>query len=254
MDASKFLDKELFMKGESDKYNLNIKGKVRGVIIPHHTLASYIMSSFFSSVNKEYKTVIILGPNHWQRGDKIAYTSKNSWDSDFGRIEAEDGKIVTLIQSSDFELDNEILENEHSVAVPINYIRLYMPNAEVVPVVLNETNDLDRINAFTDYLFRVIDNNTLIVASVDFSHYLSETEAVKMDEESIIAIESSDYAKINSFGSSNLDSSTSVIILDKLMKLIEANKLEVLINTNSARITGYNKDVTSYILGIYTTE
>lgn len=250
LEASPYFDSDLFLKGEADKQNFELKGRIRGVVVPHHMLASKLLSGIFSSLGN-YDTVIILGPNHEQEGVSLAYTSESNWNTYFGKLSADAAKIRKLTRNAAIVVNDDIVGAEHSVAVPINYVNRYLPEAKVVPLVLNQDNDLVKITELARVIASILDENTLVVASIDFSHYLNESEARKKDAETLAAIEEKNYQKIASFDSSNLDSSTSIILLDMLMEFAGNHKIEVLVNTNSAEITGYNKEVTSYVVGVY---
>jgi AmmeMemoRadiSam system protein B len=249
-DARYFFDMELFMKGESDKKMFPIKGRVLGAIVPHHILASYLMSSLFDSLPGDYDTVFILGPNHKEEGEALAYTSKAAWQTEFGTVKASSRRIDSL-SGEVVKIDDGIISEEHSVAVPINYIKKYLPEAEVVPLVLNEAYSVKDISGLSKLLLPFMNERTLVLASVDFSHYLTASEAEKMDKLTLKAIAEGDYTKLNEFNSDNLDSSSSMILIDMLMKEKGSGNLQVLENSNSYALTNYNKDVTSYIVGVY---
>ena len=251
VDAKKFFDNELFTKGVSGRIDFKIDKPVKGAIVPHHMLSAYLMSGLFSQFGHDFDTIIVLGPNHSATGENIAYTSDIPFETAFGRVEVDKVIIGKITGNSAIKIDNDILGEEYSVNIPINYIKRYLPVSKVVPLVLNETNDINKINGLALVIEPYLNDRVLVVASVDLSHYLGETEAREKDLQTIKAIGSGDYRLIKQFDDSNLDSSSSVILLDMLMKHIGADDFQLLINTNSAEITGYNKDVTSYVLGIY---
>ena len=91
------------------------------------------------------------------------------------------------------------------------------------------------------------DEKTVIVASVDFSHYLPKEEAIKKDKESLEAIKNFNYERIYSFGNDNLDSPPSIATLLSTMEKSGFTNIEVLGNSNSVEILGAESpQTTSY--------
>lgn len=250
IDASMFLDHELFLKGENNKVNLDISGITVGGVVPHHMLAASLLSGFFGNLNGNYERVIIIGPNHEELGDEFAVTSDLPFKTAFDEVNSS-SMLVDKLRESGIRVNNEIVGKDHSIGVPVNYFSKYLPHGEVAVLLVKETNSLDEIQKLADLVSKDISENDLVLASVDFSHYLDALSAKEKDRETVKAIEDGNYDLINSWGSEHLDSSTSIILLDMIMHKRGTGKFNLLINTNSSDITGYNKDVTSYILGVY---
>jgi AmmeMemoRadiSam system protein B len=86
------------------------------------------------------------------------------------------------------------------------------------------------------------------LASVDFSHYLTNFEAKEKNIESLRAIEKRSYDELFSFGNDHMDSPASVALVLKTMDAINANKMTVLHDTNSGEMLGDNfSQITSYL-------
>ena len=99
-------------------------------------------------------------------------------------------------------------------------------------------------SALAQYIKR---KGTIIIASVDFSHYLPENIAADKDKESFEAIKNFDYEKIHRFGNDNLDSPLSIIVLLHALKRVNASELKLIKNLNSEYFTKSNsKETTSY--------
>ena len=72
---------------------------------------------------------------------------------------------------------------EHSVEVVLPYLQYFLIKFELIPIVTGQGQDLDkRVSAALDPL---LDQNTLLVASSDLSHYLPYKDAVVRDRETI---------------------------------------------------------------------
>ena len=99
----------------------------------------------------------------------------------------------------------------------IPFVKHYLPNAKVMVCLLSNRLTEER-RAETSRLLRELcaDGKTLLVASVDCSHYLGPEEAATMDEITAAAIESFDLGTVMTFGDSNIDSPQTVSVLLEL--------------------------------------
>jgi AmmeMemoRadiSam system protein B len=108
--------------------------------------------------------------------------------------------------------------------------------------------DARRVSAVLARLFP----GSLMVASIDFSHYRSAAEARARDAETLSAIRSSRVGRILSFGNDNLDSPGSLAILLDTMRLTGASRFVLRANTDSSALGGSALGgVTSYIHGFF---
>ena len=252
LTTDKYYNETLFLKGESEKDNdWQINDSVTGAIIPHHGLAAKYFSSFFNVISgKNIKTIILIGPNHKLVGDNPVYTSDLTWETEFGQVNADYELVQKLTETGKVGIDDKIIEDEHSVATIMPYIAKYMPGVKVVPLVCKEIN-LNKIGELTEIITANLEPGVIVISAVDFSHYLLAQEAVEMDKETISVIETHNYEKLLSFGNEHLDSPTSIILLDKIMRSVGADKFNILINSNSFEITGKSNQATSYLFGVY---
>jgi MEMO1 family protein len=129
-----------------------------------------------------------------------------------------------------------------------------MPNAKLVPIMLQGDTSMEICTTLGNTIAKLSSNkNSLILASVDFSHYLPLEEADKMDEITLNAINTRNLKQIRSMGNDNMDSPPSIITLLSAMNAIGADKLKVLGHSNSDRIansdTGYTTSYFTMVFG-----
>lgn len=246
-----FFNRELFVKGESEKVKWEFDRTIRGAIIPHHGFAAKYLSSFFSSIeNHDIETIILLGPNHTADGEKLFYTADSAWKTEFGLVQPDIEVISKLSKHNEFGINNDLVSHEHSVMTPIPYISNYFPQARVIPVLVNE-KDFGEINKASEVISRYISDNHLIIAAVDFSHDLTSQQAEMNDTETISLIVNKNYARILELGNDHLDSPSSMVLLDIIMAKKGRNEFNLIYNTNSSEMSGDKTGVTSYIFGYY---
>lgn len=246
-----FYDKQLFQKAinSAPRRNKNSENIISGGIIPHHLLASDMIADFYSYISDEkIKTIIILGPNHYEKGDFVALGSECPWQTPFGMAEPNVEITDDLKNYSLIRIDEGVLENEHSVASHMPFIKQYLPKAKVVPIILSAKMDLKKAKILSEKLAEYIKGGDVaVVASVDFSHYLYSDEAEIKDAETLEAMKSFNYEKIYSFDNGNLDSPPSIAILLMAMQSMGINNFEVLDNTNSGILANNSSlETTSY--------
>jgi len=223
--------------------------KVRGGIVPHHLLASGIIADFFSRLRSEKPdTVILLGPNHEERGDFPALTSEYGWQTTFGLVEPDQAVIKTLIEDGVARADEDALPQEHAVSALMPFLEHYLPQTRVVPVILSRFMSADEMEALASSLQSLITENMIVVSSVDFSHYLSADQAAENDELTLKIIKDFDYGQMLRLQSDFLDSPAAIVILQMVMQKSGAEESEVVWHENSAEFLqqGPGAQTTSY--------
>jgi len=251
IETDPFFEKKLFYDGvkRSEKSKISIRGEIFGGVVPHHLLPSFIIADFFNILSKNpLKTIILIGPNHFEKGKEKALTGSYPFKTPFG-ITYINNKIVNqLVDSKIAVINNEVLKNEHSICGLIPFIKYYLPNTSVVPLILSSSVNLKEAEKISEILKEYINNKeAIIVSSVDFSHYLINEEAKKRDKTTIDIIKKWDYKSLFNLNNDYLDSPPSLAILLLTMKKIGVNNIVVLNNTNSGEIAKNNTiETTSY--------
>jgi len=164
------------------------------LLVPH---AGYIYSgqicadAFRQAQGTPYVVVVILGTNHTRPGfDKIALYPGSGFRTPLG-VAAVDKNIVKALLKENPEdclPDSAPHEEEHSVEVVVPFVQVVFPKAKIVPIVVGSP-DLRRCERFGRALAKVLRNqNALIVASSDLSHYPAAADARLVDEATLAAV------------------------------------------------------------------
>jgi MEMO1 family protein len=225
-----------------------------GGVVPHHLLAGKMIAVFFKTLSESNPdTLVILAPNHGRIGHNSINTSLLGWNTDLGTLENDSVLTNWIISKIGASQDNTLMEEEHSISSLIPYIKYYMPDVKIVPILLhgnypaNKSEELGK--KLADELSGLSGKSntygTVIIASVDFSHYLDAAAADKMDEKTLSAIKAFDIRSIGMMGNDNLDSPPSIIALLSAMKELKAAGLEVTGHNNSSIIAGKGADYTT---------
>ncbi|OGY92081.1 MAG: AmmeMemoRadiSam system protein B [Candidatus Komeilibacteria bacterium RIFCSPLOWO2_02_FULL_48_11] len=217
-------------------------------MIPHHLLASDLIADFYAHLPPTTKKIFLLGPNHYEAGEFYALTSLYNWSTPLGTVKADTDIIRTLIAAGVVRVDEKNVVNEHSLGGHLPFIRHYLPRAKIIPIMLKKEGNEDNIKMLVEQIKPYLSQaGVALVAAVDFSHNLPSSEAAKNDGETLAAMKNFNYQKLFKFGNEHLDSPSSIVALLLAMRSLGIDDLEVINNTNSARLLEFdNLETTSY--------
>lgn len=219
---------------------------IRGGVVPHHLVAERELARYFQNLSSaNYTRVILVGPNHNNSGSSFALTTNYSWATPYGLVHPE--------QLPELPIDNEVMRSDHALEVLMPYLILYLPHARVIPVLLKATSTQAELLSLVGELKPFITPNTLVLASTDFSHYLSVTEAGRRDQTTISILKTRDYPALLRLTDTNLDSPPSVFVV---LSLLKDSNFEVFGHTSAATLlnTPASATTTHYFLNFYAPE
>ncbi len=230
---------------------------VKGGVIPHHLLASGIIADFFQYIgDQSIKRIILIGPNHYELGKASVITSFYDWGTPVGTVSADIPFTETLLSQAWYlKADEEVAEKEHSVSGIMPFIAHYFPQAKVVSLIVSMDTVPSIINDLALRLKTLADNQTLFIAAVDFSHYLSRDQASERDATTLALLEDNNLENFITLNSQYTDSPNSIALLFRIMNNIGLSNFHILNHTNSSAITD-NKfgEVTSYFTLVFQEE
>jgi AmmeMemoRadiSam system protein B len=229
---------------------------VKGMISTHHLLASDLVHNLLKSVEKNhYDNIVIIGPDHSSRRGNDIIISSNDWSTPFGTLKINAKYNEKLSTHPLVKIDNGFMELEHSNSVLIPFIKYYFPAAKINTIALPTTLTIKESTDFGNFLTETLDSeNTLLIASIDFSHYLLYREASLHDVETFSSISDMDFEKISRYTNDNLDSPETLITFLTYVDSIGCHK-NLLENKNSAQyIKPGEEGTTSYFTMVYTSD
>jgi len=235
------------------KEKIDIENKtVIGGIIPHHLLAADIIADFFSNLSgRNYDTIVLLSPNHFQQGKSKIITSNLNWQTPYGEIAADRSLINNLLENVRLmNVEEDVFAREHGIKAEVAFIKKTFPQAKIVPLVLEGGLKADEAENLARAILSANNNkNILVLASVDFSHYTTNLVAQEQDQRSIALLENMDF---NNTYKMAVDSPPSIYTLLKYAEF-KNSSFKLLKNSNSALLSGKLdlKSTTSYISGYF---
>ncbi|MEK7544873.1 MAG: AmmeMemoRadiSam system protein B [Patescibacteria group bacterium] len=147
---------------------------LRGAVLPHHLLVESFIDEFYQHLQREFsdvRKIILLSPNHFGYGLRYVQMSESP----------------------------RYFPKEHGIMVHIPFIKKYFSDAEILPIILKPQTPQENLDALVKELLPRVDVQTLVLASVDFTHYVGEKDALENDARAIAWLESNesvDFEKI----------------------------------------------------------
>lgn len=253
MHPIKFYDEKSFKEGieKAKKLKKASNYKITGGIIPHDLDVGFIFSDFYWRLSwQNPSTIILIGPNHYEKGNFKALSSLYSWDTPFGVIEPNREIINALVNRNVIKIDEQVLPNDHAVAGSLPYIKYYMPNVKVVPILLSGTMTKDESETLANNIEEFIKDGAILVAPVDFSHYLSAEQAKEKDELTFQVLKNFDYRQLFSLNNDYLDSPPSIGTFLMVMQKLGSTNMRVLYHTNTGELQNNNTMPTTSFFSI----
>jgi hypothetical protein len=220
--------------------------RIYGGIVSHHLLAAKQIAGFFAAFQgKEIRTVVIIGPNHFNAGNGNVLVSRYPYKTPWGTAEPDTEIIDALLSKKVVRNEEEPFGNEHSISSLVSFVRYYLPDARIVPIIVKRNASAAQADRLAAALHEILPQDAVVIASVDFSHHLDALSADYHDEKSVADINDFNYEGI---AGSEIDSPISIRILLKYLEARGAKKMDWK-NTSSAEILAdpHYEDVTSYL-------
>ena len=221
-------------------------GETRGAILPHHLTAGYIPATFFKYLEKQKPSlVVILGPDHYFRGNGRPLTASGDWLTVFGQTRGSNDLAERLKAGGFVAIDDAAVNADQSISALAPFITKSAPQAKLLPIIFDRNVPNEAVDRLAERLFVLLPADAVLVASVDFSHYLPWSTANFHDELSQVAINNFDYARLPAL---DTDAPAGLRAFFRLMEKFEAKKIAFALSDNSAHLMNDSslEETTSY--------
>ncbi len=225
---------------------------VTGLIVPHFDPVSKLTIDALRHVTTTPDLIILIGPNHFEVGTSPVITgSYISAKLPLRPLFATE-KMHELVKQRVASYEDAVISGDHSVGTPLPFIVHQFPNTPILPIVLKYRQKAEDIEQLLAALQKISTENTLIIASLDFSHYLSSDIAPIKDAQTKQYIAARDYKHIEGLSNDYIDSPWTLITF---LRYLEANGIKngrELSNTNTGQVAGQMiESSTSFFTYIY---
>lgn len=237
-----------------------VDGKLVAVISPHagYRFSGQVAAYGYREIRDSgIKNVILIGPSHHAAFKGASIYAKGSFRTPLGDVKINEKFAEKLLnESADVRFYPEAYEKEHCLEVQLPFIQTALKDFMIVPILIGSPTR-QTFEHLISGLAEMIDENTLIIASTDLSHYHDYTKAKEMDGKIISAMERlsvMEMARLLENGDSELCGSLPVVITMEAAKRCGAT-LGVLFNyANSGDVTNEKDRVVGYAsMGLFKT-
>jgi len=170
---------------------------VRALIVPH---AGYSYSGWVAAygyktlIGQDIKTVVLIGNSHQEYFDGVSVYPEGYFKTPLGNVEIDKDFAKKLMDANDKIYFRESAhEKEHSLEVQLPFLQRILKDFKIVPIIIG--NQPGAADILINALKGLIDENTLIIASSDLSHYPKYEDAQYSDNKVIEAILSGSWEK-----------------------------------------------------------
>ncbi len=255
MHSAYFQDEDFFNRAYSNNGVVDPVGSVKAGVVPHHLLASHTIARFFQGLerNEHPEVVVVIGPDHENRSFFNATVSQNSWLTPYGILKPQTKVISALVASHIVGVDERVFTIEHSISAEVAFIKRSFPNATFVPIVLKSSVSHEEAEAIARGLSNVLPEKSLVLASVDFAHYVSPAEAQRENKVNIGVLTKQNIEEV---GGMFVDSKSTIYTLFRYLDFQKVKGCQILETSDTSTVVGDStmEEVTSYISAYYYAE
>jgi AmmeMemoRadiSam system protein B/AmmeMemoRadiSam system protein A len=230
------------------------------LISPHAGYAYSGQTAAFGikAANTKYTRVIVIGPSHQvAMQDVLSVPRLTHYQTPLGEIPVDTVFVNKLLQHTIFQDIQQAYATEHSVLIQLPLLQYCLGDFKLVPIVAGQCSP-KTIRQAAEVLKSLVDKDTLVVASSDFTHYGPNYDYVPFtqnipNELEKLDMDAYDYiAKLDSAGFIQYCDKTGATICGRvpvailLSMLPSQAKAELLKYTTSGELTGDYTNSVSY--------
>jgi AmmeMemoRadiSam system protein B len=227
--------------------------KALGIIAPHagYVYSGAVAGQVYGEVSVP-RNVIILGPNHHGIGARAALYPDGQWITPLGAVNI-NSRLAGLVRKHAplVEDDTVAHRHEHSLEVQVPFLQHVRPDVAIVPLCLG-FGDYATCLALGNGIagaIREFDEEVLIVASSDMTHYESAASARAKDDEAlreILALDPEGLLRVcRKMGITMCGVIPSTVMLVAALKL-GASRARLVKYATSGDVTGDMRQVVAY--------
>ncbi len=212
------------------------------VIVPHHDIVAVNRINFLQKVKflrPKTSHIILIAPDHFSEFQSSVRYANNYPNFD---------KELFFKINFPITLSNGIVNSDHSINNILPDIDNLWPQAKVVPIIIGQKFDPKKLDPLISQISQICKLDCLIIASIDFSHYLPAIMANAHDSFTLDALYNQNLDKIIA---SEVDSPQSLYLISKYS--FDKNKgFNLFDHTNSGfLLNSADGEVTTHLFGLF---
>jgi MEMO1 family protein len=168
---------------------------LRALVCPHagYPYSGPIAATGYKQLaGRSFSTVILLGPSHYVGFTGAFVSTVDAWKTPLGLVPlsptavemAKTEPFLTSSPNKPPQGKDTPETREHSIEVQLPFLQCTLHDFSIVPIIFGEVDP----NRVAEAILPFLDDDTLIIASTDLSHYLPYDEAKARDTRCVKAI------------------------------------------------------------------
>jgi AmmeMemoRadiSam system protein B len=185
--------------GAIPRVNSEGRREIAAIVVPHagYYYSGPVAAHAYKDLADDgiFDTAVILGPNHTGYGYPVSLWAGDDWSTPLGEVEI-DKKLAQRLLGGVIRADETAHIHEHSIEVQLPWLQYIYKQLRIVPITMM-AQDLETARAVGAAISQA-DDNSVIIASSDFSHYEPQSVAVEKDSsviEAIVALDEEELYK-----------------------------------------------------------
>ncbi len=158
----------------NNAFTESLPGKPVALISPHagYQYSGLVAAYGYNAIKDyDYKRVIVIAPSHYSRYMGASILDVDHYKTPLGLIKLDVGICNNLINNPPLiGTLKKAHAREHSLETQLPFLQTVLNNFELVPILIGRLNN-EAFDFLADKIKPLIDEDTLIVASTDFTHY-----------------------------------------------------------------------------------
>ncbi len=158
----------------NNAFTESLPGKPVALISPHagYQYSGLVAAYGYNAIKDyDYKRVIVIAPSHYSRYMGASILDVDHYKTPLGLIKLDVGICNNLINNPPLiGTLKKAHAREHSLETQLPFLQMVLNNFELVPILIGRLNN-EAFDFLADKIKPLIDEDTLIVASTDFTHY-----------------------------------------------------------------------------------
>jgi len=227
---------------------------IKSIICPH---AGYIYSgqvaaySYKQISGKKFDSIFIIAPSHSEYFNFISIFNGDAYRTPLGLVYIDKERSKILADKSPYiKLSEQGHLDEHSLEVQLPFLQVLFENIKIVPIVIGQqnSNNIKELGSTIGNLFK--NDNILIIASTDLSHYYPYNTALTLDSRVKELVNNFDVDNLMlEFLNRSVEMCGGGPVISAMIasKIMGANSSKVLEYKNSGDVTGDKNAVVGYL-------
>jgi len=226
-------------------------------VVPHHLVAEKMIKKLFLEISQNVKpeTIIILSPDHFKAANfsgQKELISLAPETAEFNGLAIDQELLAFLGNKKLIGANNSALALEHGITNLLPFIKEYLPETKILPLVIPQEYSINDLKKNIDEL-SLSGKKFFILASTDFSHYLPKEAASFHDVKSarvLVNFEEENFSNLE------VDCPQCLAGVRYLAKLQQAENYKFIGQANSADLVKINVEegTTSYLSLLFSQE